>query len=722
MALLSSGVQIIEGAAAVVAVQAQSTSIPGFVGVAERGPLDLPMRITSFTQYREVFGDFLAGANRHLPLAVKSFFENGGSACDVVRITHKTDATDPGTLTATRSTATITTGGPASAATVTGGAYPLNLRLGAGLSLNVNGEGNATATPAAAAATRNSATGPFDLANLQDLTIKVDDGPEQTVEFITADFVDIDAATAQEVAGAIARQLVGGRAYVAALAVVIASDTLGTASRIQITGGTANTALQFLTTVASGSGEVADLSAVTYTEIKAVVEAIFTGDADVTVVDGANFALVTTATGASASIVVDPGTADGYGLEADTYEGEASSVVDAFGLEELHPAGLTYSAQVKAATSGDADSFDLVFSQGGLVIETYRNVTAATLINTLATQSKRFRAVEADDPDSRPTNQTVSITGGSSGLTSLVDADFIGGESANGPSGLYALNGQLDVSLIAIPGRASATIAAGVLAYQGQDERRLFAVLDTPSGGDDGDAITFVETTGSLLNATEQGAVYWPWLTVANPSADVFGTDTTVTVAPSGAVLGIYARADAALPGGVYQSPAGTDRGVVRGIVGLENLTVNQQAVRDRLYPKRINPICRTPGQPIYINGGRTLKGNGNFPSINERRGVNAIADAVQAALDFARHENNDATLRARVRRTINAYLLTQFQLGAFRGDTPETSYVVICDETNNPPEVVFQNRLVVTIGLATQKPAEFIEVTITQDTRGLGA
>lgn len=720
--MLSSGVTISEGAAAVVAIQPQSTSIPGFVGVAERGPLDSPTRITSFTQYREVFGDFLAGANRHLPLAVKSFFENGGSACDVVRVCHRTDSTDPTTSTATRSSATLTTGGGASVATLEGAAYPLDLRIASGLTLNVNGEGDLTATPAAAAAGRNSVSGPYSLTNGMELLVVVDGLPSQTITFLTADFVNISAATAAEVRDAINYQLVGGRATIAAGAVRIESDTKGTSSTIRVTGGTANAVLQYATTQVAGTGDVANLGAVTYAEIKPVIEAIFTGDTDLTVVNAPIFTLVTTATGAGATIDVDATTAAGYGLDVGEVEGEANSTVDGFDIEELHPAGLVYSVQVKAATSGDADAFDLLFSQSGLVIESYRNVTAATLISTLATQSKRFRAVESDEPDERPANQTRSITGGSSGLTSLADTDFVGGTSDEGPAGLYALNGRLDVSLLAIPGRASATIGSGVLAYIGQDERQLFAVLDTPSGGSDADAITYVETTASLLNATEQGAVYWPWLTVANPSADVFGTDATVTVAPSGAVLGIYARTDAAQNGGVYQSPAGVNRGVVRGIVGLENLTVNQKAVRDRIYPKRINPICRTPGQPIYIDGGRTLKGNGNFPSINERRGVNAISAAIKAALDFARHENNDATLRARVRRTINGYLLTQFQLGAFRGATPEEGYVVICDETNNPPEVVFQNRLVVTIGLATQKPAEFVEVTITQDTRGLGA
>ena len=61
--------------------------IPGFVGVAERGPTNAPVRITSEKRFRQVFGE-LAGEG-YLGTSVRGFFENGGGVCYVLRVAHK---------------------------------------------------------------------------------------------------------------------------------------------------------------------------------------------------------------------------------------------------------------------------------------------------------------------------------------------------------------------------------------------------------------------------------------------------------------------------------------------------------------------------------------------------------------------------------------------------------------------------------------------------------
>ena len=75
--------------------------------------------------------------------------------------------------------------------------------------------------------------------------MRVDNGLEQTVLFSAADFADIANATATEVAAAINAVIVGGRATTPGGIVRLASDTEGTASRVQVTGGTANAVLAF---------------------------------------------------------------------------------------------------------------------------------------------------------------------------------------------------------------------------------------------------------------------------------------------------------------------------------------------------------------------------------------------------------------------------------------------------------------------------------------------
>jgi phage tail sheath protein FI len=72
------------------------------------------------------------------------------------------------------------------------------------------------------------------------------------------------------------------------------------------------------------------------------------------------------------------------------------------------------------------------------------------------------------------------------------------------------------------------------------------------------------------------------------------------------------------------------------------------------------------------------------------------------------------------VSRSIEKFLLDQMNVSAFRTKNPKTAYFVDFSEGLNPPSVVFAGQLIGRIGLATQKPAEFIILKFTQDTRAL--
>jgi phage tail sheath protein FI len=74
------------------------------------------------------------------------------------------------------------------------------------------------------------------------------------------------------------------------------------------------------------------------------------------------------------------------------------------------------------------------------------------------------------------------------------------------------------------------------------------------------------------------------------------------------------------------------------------------------------------------------------------------------------------------VRRTITAFLLTQMNNGAFRSREPAKAFFVDVSDALNPPAVVFAGQLVVRVGLATNKPAEFVILRISQDTRAIEA
>ena len=92
----------------------------------------------------------------------------------------------------------------------------------------------------------------YALVNGQTLLVAVDGGGAQTALFETADFADIANATAAEIATVINTDVTGVTAAGGTGSVVITSDTTGATSSVQVTGGTANTALGFATTVQSG--------------------------------------------------------------------------------------------------------------------------------------------------------------------------------------------------------------------------------------------------------------------------------------------------------------------------------------------------------------------------------------------------------------------------------------------------------------------------------------
>jgi uncharacterized protein len=74
------------------------------------------------------------------------------------------------------------------------------------------------------------------------------------------------------------------------------------------------------------------------------------------------------------------------------------------------------------------------------------------------------------------------------------------------------------------------------------------------------------------------------------------------------------------------------------------------------------------------------------------------------------------------VKRTISAFLIGLWRQGALFGATPEQAFYVKCDEETNPPESVDEGKLVVEVGVAPVKPAEFVIFRISQWQGGAAA
>jgi phage tail sheath protein FI len=745
-ALLSSKIIVTEEPPKIGTLSVQPTAVLGMVGITERGPMDTAVLSTSFDGWAEVFGGYTL-ESRDTVAAVEGFFEEGGQFLWFVRTARHTDINDPNSNEAVAATVTLQT--PAASAAppaVLGNLVgPFAMSDGQTIVISLNGAAGVTSTfNTGPASITSSNTETFALSDGQTLTISVDGEAAQTVTFNTADFAAIGTATAAEVAVVINEDTTDVLATAVGGAVVIQNTRgNGTGFDINPTGGTAAATLGFSAGAVTGTGDAADAAAVTVSELETMIEADVAGT-DVTSVGGA-IQIAGTTNGASQTLqVLASSTADTVlGLSNLVESGtDAATATNTLRVDAKHPGayGDGVTVRIAAASSGDADEFDLIVLEDGTQVEQFNNLSMLDtavgnyiedVINAqVSAGGSQYIAVTDLDAGlgsatlDRPANADSALSGGDNGLTNIGDTDFIGSSIAE--NGLRALDVAGDLTLLAVPARATAAVHNAMLTYcEVTRNGTVFGILDPPAGLTAQEMVTYTETTALLLEASEYGAIYFPRVKVVNPSSTIFGVEDTVTVAPSGHIAGRYSRTDNSQPGGVYQPPAGLKNGRLSSIVGLEVLAGNEVSEtfdvnkRDLLYPKRINPISEVAGGRI-LDGVRTLSSTGSFPTIAERRGVIFIEVTIQEGLEPARFRNNDDTLRAEVARTVEAFLISQMNVGAFRTRNPSTAFQVDFGKGLNPASVAFAGQLVGRIGLATQKPAEFIILKFTQDTRAI--
>ena len=736
--LLASKTVIQEEEPKIRTLQGVPTNLCAIVGLMQRGPLGESVYTQSFPEWFKVFGGDIVDGNACAE--VRGFYQNGGQGLWSTRTAHYSDL-DAGTLdTAAKAALQLLSAATApTAGTVLGTATaPFDLEPGDTLLVDVDGGGLLTATFTATAAVRTSANvETFDLANGLTLTVTIDGGPVQSIAFLTAEFVDITNATALEVAAVINAKIVGASATVFTGAVRITSDTRGSGSSVNVTGGTANSGgvnrLGFVTGAVAGTGNVANIDAVAVAEVKAVVEAAVAG-CTVTDVAGA-VRIASNTTGALSSVQVGAASTadDELGFDNALHSGGtgAAAATLQFDGKSYGAYGNDVEFVITDATNGVAADFNLAVHFKGVVKELFANVSVTPgadryvedIFNDEDTGSDY--AVATDLLGLRPANSPLvggapvpfgPMTGGDDGLTGLVDLDFIG--SAVSKTGMQSFNVRPDIRTIICPDQPTPAVASALISYC-ENERggSCQAIIDTPAGLSKEDAKTYVVTTAALKGLSEFGIVYWPHWKVLNPDVSVFGNAATITVPLSGFIAGFWARVDGRRDGGVYDQPAGTDSGFkLAGVVGPETDEIDDEATRDLLYPECINPVV----SPGYVDGTKTLKQDGNFPSLGERRGVTFIEQSIRAGIDYARHKNGTSKLRASVKRSMDLFLLQQWRKGAFRGTSPSTSFYTDVGPGINPESEIFAQRMNVVLGLATNKPTEWIIIKVSQDTRAL--
>ena len=160
-------------------------------------------------------------------------------------------------------------------------------------------------------------------------------------------------------------------------------------------------------------------------------------------------------------------------------------------------------------------------------------------------------------------------------------------------------------------------------------------------------------------------------------------------------------------------SPAGEQRGTLNNAVKLAYSPSKEQ--RDTLYKSRVNPIVNLPGTGVTLYGDKTaLSYASAFDRINVRRLFLVVEKSLESSANSTLFEFNDATTRANFVNIVEPYLRdVQAKRGLF-------DFRVICDETNNTPDVIDNNEFRADIFLKPTRSINYVTLTFVATRTGI--
>jgi Bacteriophage tail sheath protein len=185
--------------------------------------------------------------------------------------------------------------------------------------------------------------------------------------------------------------------------------------------------------------------------------------------------------------------------------------------------------------------------------------------------------------------------------------------------------------------------------------------------------------------------------------------DLPIKMPPGGAVAGIYAAVDNSR--GVWKAPANVSvNDVIRPAIQFSNVQQDQMNV-DPTGGKSVNAIRAFTGKGTLVWGARTLAGNDSeWRYVNVRRLFNFVEESVKKATEQFVFESNDANTWVRIQAMIENFLTFLWRQGALQGVKPEHAFYVAVGLGKTMTAVdILEGRLIVEIGLAAVRPAEFI-------------
>ncbi len=290
----------------------------------------------------------------------------------------------------------------------------------------------------------------------------------------------------------------------------------------------------------------------------------------------------------------------------------------------------------------------------------------------------------------------------------LADSILGAAETKTGMHALRTLERKRP-GILAIP-RAAELGAHGARVYGEAlalaKELGMFLLIDPPLLADSPAELQgWLNANPDLRNGN--AALYYPRLYF--PDALQHGRNRSF--APSGAVAGLLSWLDQER--GVWQAPAGLH-------AALEAVTLTRELSAEELGPltrEGINAIRDFPGHGVVLWGARTLAGitatDPEWKYVPIRRCILFLERSISQGLRWAVFEPNAEPLWAKVRIAVETFLIDLWRKGAMRGAKPEDTFFVRCDRTTMTQEDIDNGRLLVLVGVAAVKPAEFVRIRI---------
>jgi hypothetical protein len=722
--------------------------IPMLPAIALWGPINTVTDVYDWDSFYRRYRGFMSAYES--PAQVHQYYINRGTGRMLVnRIVHIDSSGNP--VTAAKASKTVQTASAvASAASVTGTeTAPFALANGDTFVGAVDQQANQTATIAATAAdveTGNAET--YALVDGQNITVKIDrEAVAQTITFLTAEFVDIANATAEEVVNVINTKISGASCSGSSgdTKATITSDRKGTGSYVEVTGGTANTALGFPTAEQSTvGGNVSNVASVTVAELKTIIEAAWTNSGGVTVTDVSSTVKIESNTaGASSYIqVIASSTGDDEvgldNVEHQGSDGTAQNTLTVRGKYEGGTVGNAITFDIADASSAIAAEFNITVYVSGVKDKTTENLTmdstASNYVATvLAADKEESMLVDAVDVglsgtalEKRPANGTgLQLTGGDDGLTDLEDADFVGTQ-ANG-TGFFAFTRVEPGDVLFCPDRPTTTVINAMVTFlETTLKRKATGIPDPAIGMSKSSAITHADA----ITASEAlEGLAWPCVKIPNPDEDVYGAVDQITIKSSGSIAGTLGRNTEDYKTSVATQPGNEIYGRLKNVVDVEDRSILDDAVREEVSAHRINPVVYGRDADgvngVWLNDVQAGKVSGNFKSIGENRFVAMVLKAVMKHLETIRTTGNTGSNRRLDHRNISRFLGRWVGKDIYASENPEEAFYVNTDipgkGLNNPLEQTGQKYSVL-IGLALAEPRRFVTLLYTKDTRGVDA